>query len=198
MEWLYHQGQYNFYNQYLNNSIIMTLPIILLIAGIFIIILEIFLPSGGILGAIAGICIVAAVGLAFMESTTNGILFLAVSMVLVPIMIVVGFKVFPNTPVGKRIILSPAVESSEDRGTAGVIDDDYTRLIGKTGKTVTPLRPSGIAEIEDERLSVVSEGVMIDKDIDIVVIGIQGNSIVVEKQEEAETSEPSENPTDQA
>ncbi len=160
----------------------MTLPIILLIAGVCIIILEIFLPSGGVLGVIAGIAIISSIALAFMESTTTGTIFLALSMILVPVLIVIGFKVFPNTPIGRRVILAPAKETSEDRGAAGVVDDDYTRLIGKIGKTITPLRPSGIAEIEDERLSVVSEGTMVDQGIDVVVISIQGNSIVVEQQ----------------
>ncbi|MCF7957665.1 MAG: hypothetical protein K9M57_04370 [Phycisphaerae bacterium] len=160
----------------------MTLPIILLIAGICVIILEIFLPSGGILGVIAGISIISAIGLAFMEDPTSGVIFLALAMVLVPILVVIGFKVFPNTPIGRRVILAPAAETSKDRGAAGVNDDDYTRLIGKTGKTITPLRPSGIAEIDDERLSVISEGVMVDRGVDIIVISIQGNSIVVEQQ----------------
>ncbi len=160
----------------------MTLPIILLLAGVCIIILEIFLPSGGILGVLAGIAIVSAIVLAFMEDPSQGAIFLILSLILVPILIIVGFKVFPNTPIGRRVILTPKAETSKDRGAAGVIDDDYTRLIGKTGKTITPLRPSGIAEIQDERLSVVSEGVMIDQGIDIVVISIQGNSIVVEQQ----------------
>jgi len=59
--------------------------------------------------------------------------------------------------------------------------EDYKTLTGKNGRTVTPLRPSGIAEIKGERYSVVSEGELIEDDTEIVVVEIQGNSIVVEE-----------------
>ena len=45
------------------------------------------------------------------------------------------------------------------------------------------LRPSGIAEIEGERYSVVAEGDMIGPGVDIIVVNLEGNSIVVNEQE---------------
>ena len=55
--------------------------------------------------------------------------------------------------------------------------------MGKTGITATPLRPSGIAEFSDQRYSVVAEGEMIEKGTEIIVVKIEGNSIVVEPKE---------------
>ena len=41
------------------------------------------------------------------------------------------------------------------------------------------LRPSGLATIDDERIDVVTEGEVIQKDQPIKVIEIEGNRIVV-------------------
>ena len=100
----------------------------------------------------------------------------------VPALLITGLKIFPNTPFGKRLILSPSVESPAQRGAAGIADKDYARFMGKTGKTATQLRPSGIIEIGDERISAVADGEMIESNIDVVVIKIEGNSVVVEKR----------------
>ena len=81
---------------------------------------------------------------------------------------------------GKRVILKPAVEKPGQRGDAGVAQDDYNFLLGKKGVAITELRPSGIAEIDNKRYSVVAQGELIADDSPIEVVEVAGNSIVVE------------------
>ena len=161
----------------------MSYAVILLVLGVILALLEIFIPSGGILGVLSAGAIIGSVVLAFRESDGTGFVFLALTLVLVPSMIVLGLKIFPKTPVGRRVILKPAVEKSQDRGIAGVSDENYQHIVGKSGRTITPLRPSGVAEIEGERYSVVAEGEMIDNNVIIEVIRTDGNSIVVDQKE---------------
>jgi membrane-bound serine protease (ClpP class) len=54
--------------------------------------------------------------------------------------------------------------------------------VGKTGRVVSPLRPSGTIEIHSETFSAVSDGGMIEADAEVVVRRIDGNSIVVEEK----------------
>ena len=157
--------------------------IILLVIGILLAVMEALIPSGGILGILAVAALVGALILAFRENSTTGFTFLGIAVVLIPVLLVFSLKIFPKTPVGRRVILKPSVESAAQRGTAGVADVDYSNLMGKIGKTATPLRPSGIAEINDQRYSVVAEGEMIDAGTTIIVVKIEGNSIVVEPKE---------------
>ena len=158
----------------------MLYAILLLALGITLAMMEVLLPSGGVLGFFAAAAIVAALVLAFRESNALGITCIVVTVVLVPTVVVVGFKVFPQTAVGRRLILKPAVEAKHQRGSAGVSDEDYSFLLEKKGIAVTPLRPSGIAEIDDQRYSVVTEGDTIEDSAEIIVVKIEGNSIVVE------------------
>jgi len=157
--------------------------ILLLLLGIVLVMAEAFIPSGGILGVLAAIVLVSSLVFAFKESDGVGFVFLGIVVVCVPAVVILGLKVFPKTPIGRRVILKPSVESPEDRGKAGVSDEDFSQLQGKVGKTATPLRPSGIIEINDERYSAVAEGELIDKGVDIIVVKVEGNSIVVEPRE---------------
>jgi membrane-bound serine protease (ClpP class) len=55
-------------------------------------------------------------------------------------------------------------------------------MLGRTGVTRTPLRPAGIAEIDGERMDVVSNGEMIDSGVTVLVTRLDGNRIVVRAQ----------------
>ena len=47
---------------------------------------------------------------------------------------------------------------------------------------VSPLRPSGIADVEGERVDVVSDGEFIEAGAQIVVSRVDGNRIVVRRR----------------
>jgi len=157
--------------------------ILLLLLGIVLVLMEAFVPSGGILGVLAAIVLVSSLIFAFKESDGVGFAFLGIVVICVPGVVIFGLKIFPKTPIGRRVILKPSVESPEERGKAGISDEDFSHLQGKVGKTTTPLRPSGIIEINDERYSAVAEGELIDKDVEIIVVKVEGNSVVVEPRE---------------
>ena len=138
----------------------------------------------GILSILSAGAVISAVVLAFKVSSSVGTVFVATTAVFVPAAIIVGLKIFPKTPIGKRVILTPEKQTDQERGIAGVCGDDYSKLLGKAGVTVTLLRPSGIAEIDGERYSVVAKGELIDQGVEIEVIEVEGNSIVVDNRDD--------------
>jgi membrane-bound serine protease (ClpP class) len=56
---------------------------------------------------------------------------------------------------------------------------DYARLIGKEGKAISTLRPSGKAEIEGELFTVEADGSFIEKETALKVVRVYGNRIIV-------------------
>ena len=54
-------------------------------------------------------------------------------------------------------------------------------LIGRSGVTLTPLRPAGIARIEGEHLDVVALGDFLGTDEEVSVVEVSGNRIVVRR-----------------
>ncbi|MBN1437010.1 MAG: NfeD family protein [Sedimentisphaerales bacterium] len=161
-----------------------TYAVVLFLLAVLLTIMEVFLPSGGVLAAMAVAAAVASIVCAFHQSEAVGVIFLIIAIVVGPTLIIVGMKVFPKTPVGKRIILTPSVESANQRGRDGVAETDYSNLINQTGVAVTTLRPSGIVEINDERYSAVAQGCLINPNQKIIVINVEGNNIIVELDED--------------
>ena len=76
-----------------------------------------------------------------------------------------------------RVVLNTSIDS----GSTELFDEDIRKLAGKTGRTLTALRPSGIAEIGGKRVDVVSEAEFIGKGEDIVVESIDGMKVLVKR-----------------
>jgi membrane-bound serine protease (ClpP class) len=151
-------------------------PIILQLAGVGVILAEIFLPSGGILSIVAGGILIYSLYIVFTEiSTTAGIVFLAADIITLPILIVIGLKLLAHSPASLKKELS-----RKD----GVFSQspEMEKLTGLKGEALTDLRPAGMARIDGSRTDVVTRGEYIEKGSPIEVIKVTGNQIVVRKQ----------------
>lgn len=155
----------------------------MLVAGICLAFLETILPSGGLLGFLAATSLIGAVVIGFMHGEPAGWIILLATLVCVPTLILLGLKVLPKTPFGRRMILAePNKKLDPLSGRVEISDENFSRLKDQSGVTVTELRPSGIAEINSKRYSVVSEGEMINPSVEIIVKEVEGNNIIVRKK----------------
>lgn len=165
-------------------GIVVFVAIVLLVVGMGLALLEVLVPSGGILGLLSAAALVGSLVMAFTHDTAGGFAVLAAVAILLPIVIVLGFKWLPKSPFGKLLILQTPEDTPEQLGVAGICEEDFSLLVGKSGVTDSVLRPSGFAMIENERYTVVADGDMLDEGVDIEVISVEGNSIVVEAKDE--------------
>ena len=151
----------------------MLTAIILVLVSLGFVLAEVFFPSLGLFGLIAGGCILFADMIAFEHGQVMGWSFVVAEVILVPFVVWAGFKLLPKMPFGRRMLLEgPATEPG-----AGVPDHDH--LEGRTGVAVTDLRPAGMGRIDERRLSVVSVGGLIEQDTPIVVVAVEGAEIRV-------------------
>jgi membrane-bound serine protease (ClpP class) len=86
-------------------------------------------------------------------------------------------RYLPNLPFFDSLILRGATRASDGYVAPNVKEN--SKLIGETGMTLTPLRPSGIATINNRRVDVVSNGDFIDQDERVMVKRVQGARVVV-------------------
>ena len=159
----------------------MTLAIILLVVGFCLIILEVFIPSGGTLTVMALVSVGVSIYFAFAESTGIGVLFLVIAVVGMPILAYEMLKLFPKTQIGRRFLLF-GPKGHEEVATSSELK--LRNYEGKRGTTRTKLRPTGVADIEGERVDVVSEGMIIESGKAVEVIDVTGNRVVVREIEE--------------
>jgi len=154
------------------------LPFTLIVIGIAAILLELFLPSFGVIGIAGAGCLIAAVVLAYRNlGVTMGTVLLLSTLVAVPSLVFAGLKLFPKTFVGKWLILWDR-QSGEYRASGEGVPAD---LADREGVSLTDLRPSGTARIGERKLSVVTEGEYIGKGESVKVIAVEGSRVVVKR-----------------
>ncbi|MBU0678899.1 MAG: hypothetical protein KJ626_12370 [Verrucomicrobia bacterium] len=147
--------------------------LILLVAGLFLIGVEIFIP-GGILGFLGGLALVGAVIAGFFAFPPPWDFISAVAIVLLSgACLVLWVKFFPGTRIGKQLTLQ------KDGSTFKSSGNESKDLVGREGVAVTDLRPAGIASIDGIRIDVVADGAWIEDGSPVRVIAASGNHITV-------------------
>lgn len=151
---------------------------VLLLVGLVALALEVFVPSGGVLGFLSVVALIAGVALAFIEKGPwFGMAVLAGTCLAVPVVLGLAFEVFPHTPLGRRVLPPPPrpdeVVPDADRRAA------LRTLVGRTGLATTDLLPWGGVAIDDVGHEAVSEGGPIARGAAVEVVGTQAAALVV-------------------
>ena len=155
--------------------------LILFLLGIGLIIAEFFVAGGiaGIFGvlAIIGSILLAGTNLAFMAISV------LIAIAVASIGAVVIMKFF-----GKKLHLLNKIilMDTMDTESGYVSNKNRNELLQKVATTLTPLYPSGVAEVDGERIDVVSEGRYIEKNKEVVIVAVEGFRIVVREKKEEE------------
>jgi membrane-bound serine protease (ClpP class) len=152
----------------------MTWPIVLLIAAAAFMMLEVMIPSFGMLGLLSATSYVFAVVLAFKLSQADGFVVAGAGLVILPAAFLLGFRLVRKTPFGRKTLLDAPAEDSIQRGFQNQL------LVGQSGVAVTDLRPSGVAEIAGKRTDVTAATSFVSKNTPVTVISVDGTRIVVE------------------
>ncbi|MEM7394184.1 MAG: NfeD family protein [Verrucomicrobiota bacterium] len=146
--------------------------IFLLACGLLLIGAEIFVP-GGILGAIGGLFLIAAMVIGFIAFEAPWNFLSAILILILSITILLGFiRYLPKSRIFNKLALTD--DLAESKGT-----DERDDLNGLEGVAETPMRPSGIVSIDGKRHDVVAEGSFIDSGSRVKVIRVEGNLITV-------------------
>jgi membrane-bound serine protease (ClpP class) len=151
-----------------------SLLLILLGAGFFMLILEMFLP-GMVMGVLGALSVIAGIFYAYIAFDFNvGNTVLVGAMLGSLVLFLVWMKIFPHSPVGKALTL----KSSLGAGSAMA---NRSGLIGRRGKALSYLRPAGTAVFDQDRVDVVAETNLIEAGSEIEVVKVEGVRVVVRR-----------------
>ncbi len=154
--------------------------------GVVLVFLEIFIIPGFGIAGISGIAlIVIGIFLALLKfplhlpqmQLAQAFSTLGYAIVFTFFAAMLGLKFLPKTSLWKNIILTTEEKKEEGFLSAASFD----KYLGKKGKTITALRPSGKVDIDGEMLDVITEGDFIEKDRSILVADVSGSKIVVKE-----------------
>ncbi len=164
--------------------------LVLMLVGLGLVVLELFIPSGGILGFLATIAVVVSVVLGFMSSPGHGVMMLVANVIVVPAVVALMFKWWPHTPMGRRVLLD--VPDEEQLKPHDPELEALKKLRGRVARAHSPMLPSGAIEIDGQIYDALSEGVPIDPGQLVRIVEVQGNRVVVRPLDEQELQQLSQ------
>ena len=147
-----------------------------------LIIAEVFVPSGGLLGTAAFLSLVGGLLLFFHHSPAAGIVGIIVAVFMVPSLLAAAYKLLPRTRFGRRVLLAPPVRQ---RGEAVSDASELGKLVGATGRVLTTMPPVGMCDFDGRRVECVAESGYVQKDRNVKVIGVDGTQVTVRVVDEA-------------
>lgn len=155
----------------------LTWAILLMAFGLVLIVVEMFVPSGGVIGFISLASIVTSIVMAFRYSEYTGLGFMTMAVLGTPLFLALAFKLWPKTPLGRRILLDVP------DGDAMVPEDDLRKqmktLVGRTGTAKSLMLPGGPVVVAGRTYDAVSEGMAIQAGETVQVVDVRGTRIVV-------------------
>ena len=142
--------------------------------GMILLIIEVCTPGFGVAGGLGLICLVVDIFITA-KTITQGLIMTGIVAVIVAILAVISIALISKGKLPGNLML----KESTDKESGYTGGSDKSGYLGKKGKTVTELRPAGAAELDGERLDVVSQGGFIEIGTDVEVVEVSGNIIVV-------------------
>lgn len=124
---------------------------------------------GGLLSIFAGVFLLS-------PSWQSAVVSVVIAVVVALIVVVISMKSKKTNSIWRKFVLRERTD--EESGYTSPNMDNVSYL-GKSGVSLTPLRPAGQVEIEGNRVDVVTEGDFLDRDVPVVVCRLDGTRIVV-------------------
>lgn len=148
--------------------------IVLFLGGIALIVVELFVPGGGLFG-IAGLLAILGSIFLVLGGNVQALSSLSISLIVSIILFLFIAKRLPNSKLWSRLVL----KESETTQDGYVSANNYQIYLHKVGVVESLLRPAGTVIIDGVKLDVVSEGIYIQPGTKVTVISVHGSRIVV-------------------
>ena len=146
------------------------------LAGILCIIIEMLMPTVGLLAG-AGVAAVLYSVVMTLGGDINAVYAMLVSFAMAVFIFALIVKKLPSSKLWNRLTL----KDKSNTANGYVSAEPREELLGKRGIVVTELRPSGSALIADKLVDVISEGAFLTKGEKIIVVAVNGNRVLGRK-----------------
>ncbi|MBM4101501.1 MAG: hypothetical protein FJ256_04485 [Phycisphaerae bacterium] len=170
----------------------------LLALALVLLVLELFVPTGGALAIMTGVAAVASIASMFIYDTVYGAVYLALLCAGSPVVLLLVFKVWSHTPIARRMILQQGADGAAHGDPMNAESADpsvaargkaaaertarLSALVGQSGIAVTTLRPVGFVRIDGQRMDAIAESGFIMEGAAIDVIEVFEGQLKVREQ----------------
>jgi membrane-bound serine protease (ClpP class) len=155
----------------------LTVALVLIGVGALLLLAEVLVPTGGILVVAALLCFAAAVGTILYYGT-------ATEAVVAMVGLAVGLPAAGYAAVAawRRMSLDSALD--QPAAAPAAVPSEVEALKGRTGKTVSPMRPSGTVEFDGRRVDAMTEGVPLEAGVWVRCVDVRRGQVIVRRMED--------------
>lgn len=156
--------------------------IICLVVGFALLIIEMLTPGIGVPGVLGTIALLAVIIMQIFWGTPIVAAYLTAGiLILIVISILLVFRSLQKGRLSRSfLVLKDSIDAVSTENDAAAANT----LQGKSGITLTALRPAGIAEIDGRRIDVITDGEFLPANTSVTVEQVQGLRVLVHRSAE--------------
>src|SRR5215218_1664542 len=160
----------------------LTIALVLIGLGALLLLAEIVLPTGGILVVASLLFFAVGVGIILYYGTMiEGVVAIVGLAVGLPVAGMIA------TAAWRKMSLDTVLDTPDSATSPGAAPGaESGALKGRTGKTLSPLRPSGTVEFDGRRVDAMAEGGMLDAGVWVRCVDVKWGQVIVRKLEALE------------
>jgi membrane-bound ClpP family serine protease len=145
--------------------------------------LDIFVPSGGVLVILSMISAIGSILFGFRSGNTAGMVMLTLLLAAVPGFLLLTLRMWPHTPIGRLIVLptpgQPKRNNPRENEATEPEADPMQQLVGQIGIAQNPLMPTGHVRIQHRNYNAVAERGLIEAGQRVEVLAVRQRNLIV-------------------
>ncbi|HPF54295.1 MAG TPA: NfeD family protein [Eubacteriales bacterium] len=152
--------------------------IICLVVGICLVIAEMFVPGFGVMGFLGVACLIAVI---VMQYTTNNPVVASVIAAIALLLLIIALVLFLRSMRYGKLSKSQLIQNAKiDTVSSPIEAEKHENLVGKVVTAVTPLRPTGMVELEGgKRINVQTYGNFVESGTKVEIVAVEGLNVFV-------------------
>ena len=151
------------------------IAILCFVLAICLAVADLLVPSGGVLAIASFLAALASIFFAFRSSSLAGQAMLILMLLAIPTFLVVGLRIWPHTPIGRRVILKTPPTAQAPGGNSDLLDS----MIGMIGRAENSLMPTGHVRIDHRSYNAQCENGIIEAGQWVEVIAVKQRNLIV-------------------
>jgi membrane-bound ClpP family serine protease len=149
---------------------------LLYFAAVVLAVVDVFIPSGGLLTILAALSAIGSILFGFRSSAGMGMSMLTAVAGSIPVLVYFAIKLWPLTPIGRRVILGlPPATNQQEESSASLLQT----MIGKVVSADFALMPAGQIVIGHRRFNAIAESGIIEGGQRVKVISVRERNLIV-------------------
>jgi membrane-bound ClpP family serine protease len=155
----------------------LAIALVLFVAALVVFVIDLLIPSGGILIAVTSILCFGAIVFAFRHGPVSGVWMLIATLGLIPLMLLLLLYVWPRTPFARKMIVAP--DPAGEFVWSDAAQFDPKELIGAIGIAETEFLPRGSVKIGERSFEAISDSGLIEPGQPVKVTRLDVGRLVV-------------------